>query len=81
MRGGLNLYKLYGKAMIGDELVIYDGDGDIVISMMLESEDFVIENLLSGRYTLSINKTVTAPVVSSLRTVTSYLLLSHTAVT
>ena len=25
---------------------------------MLESEDFVIENLLSGRYTLSINKTV-----------------------
>ena len=58
MRGGLNLYKLYGKAMIGDELVIYDGDGDIVISMMLESEDFVIENLLSGRYTLSINKTV-----------------------
>ena len=58
MRGGLNLYKLYGKAMIGDELVIYDGDGDIVISMMLESEDFVIENLLSGRYTLSINKRV-----------------------
>lgn len=58
VRGGLNLYKLYGKAMIGDELVICDGDGDIVISMMLESEDFVIENLLSGRYTLSINKTV-----------------------
>ena len=26
--------------------------------MMLESEDFVIENLLSGRYTLSINKRV-----------------------
>ena len=44
--------------MVSDELVIYDGDGDIVISMMLESEDFVIENLLSGRYTLSINKTV-----------------------
>lgn len=55
VRGSLNLYKLYGKAAIGDELVIYDEDGDMVISLTLQSEDFVIENLLGGRYTLLIN--------------------------